>query len=147
MTETVALALDKRADRSLLRAAIWWPSQRVREAEVYERVFIYLDLFGLERWYDTQVQDLSVGVRRTLEIACQMAAEPKVLLLDEPSGGLAESEVDALAPMLRRLAHETGCGIVMIEHNEKLVSQLADRVVVLDLGRVLDTATTEGELS
>jgi branched-chain amino acid transport system ATP-binding protein len=60
-----------------------------------------------------------------------------VLLLDEPSSGLAQSEVEVFAPVVRRLAKETGCGVVVIEHDIPLVTSLSDRMVAVRLGSVL----------
>ena len=75
--------------------------------------------------------------RRKLMLACQFMREPKVLLLDEPASGLINSEIDALDIIIRRQADEFGTGIVLIEHRLELLSSIADRVVVLDLGEVI----------
>ena len=70
-----------------------------------------------------------------------MASEPRVLLLDEPSSGLAQAEVEVMGPVLRRLAGEMGCGILVIEHDLPLITALADRLVAMDLGTVIATGT------
>jgi branched-chain amino acid transport system ATP-binding protein len=63
-----------------------------------------------------------------------MATEPKLLLLDEPSSGLAQSEVEVLGPVIRRLPRETGCGVLVIEHDMALITALSDRLIAMELG-------------
>jgi ABC-type branched-subunit amino acid transport system ATPase component len=70
-----------------------------------------------------------------------MASEPRILLLDEPSSGLAQAETEMLAPTVRRLAADSGCGILAIEHDIPLVTAMADRLVAMELGAVI----AEGE--
>jgi branched-chain amino acid transport system ATP-binding protein len=66
-----------------------------------------------------------------------MATEPRLLLLDEPSSGLAQSEVEVLGPSIRRLSKDTGCGVVVIEHDMPLIQALSDRLIAMELGAVL----------
>jgi branched-chain amino acid transport system ATP-binding protein len=72
-----------------------------------------------------------------VDLACILAAEPTVLLLDEPSSGLAQAETDLLAPTVQRLVSATGCAAVVIEHDIPLISAMADRLVAMELGAVL----------
>ena len=74
------------------------------------------------RYRDKFVKELSTGLRRIVDLACVLAAEPKVLLLDEPSSGIAQAEAEGLAPLLRRVRFETGCSILIIEHDMPLIS-------------------------
>ena len=89
------------------------------------------------------MRELSTGTRRAVEVACQMAAEPKVLLLDEPSSGLAQAETEALGPALLRIVKETGCGILVIEHDLPLITSISDRLIAMELGRVVTTGTPQ----
>ncbi|MDQ1374680.1 MAG: hypothetical protein QOJ09_2018, partial [Actinomycetota bacterium] len=66
-----------------------------------------------------------------------LAAEPKVLLLDEPSSGIAQAEAEGLAPLLRRVQFETGCSILIIEHDMPLISGVSDELLALETGKVL----------
>jgi branched-chain amino acid transport system ATP-binding protein len=75
-----------------------------------------------------------------VDLAFIMATEPKLLLLDEPSSGLAQAEVEVLGPSIRRLAKDTGCGVLVIEHDMPLVEALSDRLIAMELGAVV----TEG---
>jgi ABC-type branched-subunit amino acid transport system ATPase component/MFS family permease len=83
---------------------------------------------------DKFVKELSTGLRRIVDLACVLAAEPKVLLLDEPSSGIAQAEAESLGPLLRRIRFETGCSILIIEHDMPLISAVSDQLVALESG-------------
>jgi ABC-type branched-subunit amino acid transport system ATPase component len=83
------------------------------------------------------VHELSTGTRRIVDLACVIAHRPQVLLLDEPSSGIAQREAEALAPLLERLRDELGASFVVIEHDLSLLNVVADRLLALDLGRVI----------
>ncbi len=85
--------------------------------------------------------DLSYGHQRILEIAMGLAQEPKIFILDEPTQGLAESEVDDFITLVRALAGETT--ILLIEHNMRVVMETADMIAVLDQGRMLAEGTPD----
>jgi ABC-type branched-subunit amino acid transport system ATPase component len=123
--------------KSALLAALWSPPVRRSERRIRQRVDGLIDLLGLAAFADKFVRELSTGTRRAVEIGCVMAAEPKVLLLDEPSSGLAQAESEALGPALSRIVHDTGCGLLVIEHDLPLVTSMADRLVAMDLGQVI----------
>ena len=91
----------------------------------------------LEPFRTNFVRELSTGTRRILDLACQIAHRPTVILLDEPSSGIAQREVEALAPVLVRLRDEMGAALVVIEHDIPLVTEISDRLVALDMGRVI----------
>jgi ABC-type branched-subunit amino acid transport system ATPase component len=76
-------------------------------------------------------------VRRLVELGSLVAQEPRVLLLDEPSAGLAEPETQALGRLLLRVRDRTGCAIVIVAHDVPLLLSIADRLVAMDLGRVV----------
>jgi branched-chain amino acid transport system ATP-binding protein len=137
--ENIAVALERRAVKSPLLAALWTPRVRRSERKLQARVDGFIELLGLTAYADKFVRELSTGTRRAVEVACQMAAEPKLLLLDEPSSGLAQAEVEALGPALNRIVRETGCGMLVIEHDLNLVTRVSDRIVAMDLGRVIAT--------
>ena len=139
--ENIAVALEKRAVKSPLMGALWLPSVRRSERKLMTRVDGYIELLGLGAYADKFVRELSTGTRRAVEVACQMAAEPKVLLLDEPSSGLAQAETEALGPALLRIVRETGCGMLVIEHDLPLISGISDRLIAMELGRVVTTGT------
>ena len=90
-----------------------------------------------------EILGLVVGeaTRRIVELACATAFEPRVLLLDEPSSGIAQRESEALAELLLSLRHRTGATLVIIEHDIPLVTSVADRLVCLDLGCIVAQGT------
>ena len=72
-----------------------------------------------------------------------LAHDPKVLLLDEPSSGIAQRETEALAPLLRRIQDETGCALLVIEHDMPLITSISDRMIALELGRPIVEGTPD----
>jgi ABC-type branched-subunit amino acid transport system ATPase component/MFS family permease len=139
--ENIAVALEKRANRSPLLGAVWAPSVRNSERKLTSRVDGFIELLGLTQYADKFIRELSTGTRRAVEVACQMAAEPRVLLLDEPSSGLAQAETEALGPALLRIVKETGCGMLVIEHDLPLITSISDRLIAMELGAVVTTGT------
>ncbi len=100
-----------------------------------------LDRIGLTDRADQTAQDLSYGHQRILEIAMGLAQDPTVFILDEPTQGLSESEVDDFVTLMKSLAGETT--ILLIEHNMRVVSETADYITVLDQGQVLASGTPD----
>jgi ABC-type branched-subunit amino acid transport system ATPase component/MFS family permease len=140
--EAIATALERHlSSRSTALAAAWAGPARKSERRARRRVAQLVELLSLGAYADKFVGELSTGTRRMVELACLTAAEPAVLLLDEPSSGLAQAEVEALGPVVQRLARELGAGVVMIEHDLPLVAAASDRMLALELGQVL----VEGE--
>ena len=106
-----------------------------------KRVTSVLARVGLSDRADQIAGDLSYGHQRILEIAMGLAQEPKIFILDEPTQGLAESEVDDFITLVRALAGETT--ILLIEHNMRVVMETADMIAVLDQGRMLAEGTPD----
>jgi ABC-type uncharacterized transport system ATPase subunit len=92
---------------------------------------------GLHGYRDTQVAALSTGTRRIVEISCLIALEPTLLLLDEPTSGIAQRETEALAQLLSKLKTDLDLTLCVIEHDIPLIMALSDRVVAMESGRVL----------
>jgi branched-chain amino acid transport system ATP-binding protein len=135
--ETIATALERKAVRNPLLTAIWAPPVRAAERRIDRQVDRLIDLLGLDAYADATLAELSTGTRRAVDMACVIALDPVVLLLDEPSSGLAQAESEALGPLLSRIVGETDCGMVLIEHDLPLVTSLADRLIAMESGMVL----------
>ena len=135
--EAIATALERTAVRNPLRTAVWAPPVRAAERRIARQVDRLVDLLGLDSYADATLAELSTGTRRAVDMACVIALEPVVLLLDEPSSGLAQAESEALGPLLSRIVRETGCGMVLIEHDLPLVTSMSDRLVAMEAGAVL----------
>jgi branched-chain amino acid transport system ATP-binding protein len=118
---------------AMLRLRAW----RRDEEEALARAERMLDMIDLRAWEAAYPHQLSYGTTRFLELASVLSLDPAVLLLDEPASGIQQKEVEALGPMLRRIRDETGCSIVLIEHDMSLLLSLSERVYALDFGRVI----------
>jgi ABC-type branched-subunit amino acid transport system ATPase component/ABC-type branched-subunit amino acid transport system permease subunit len=140
VTEAVMLANERTAPSSFFASALGLRgSERRKEKDALELV----SLMGLDPYRDKQVQELSTGTRRITEIACLMALRPTVLLLDEPSSGIAQRETEALGDLLRELKRQLDATLVVIEHDIPLIMGLADRIVAMDVGRVIAEGTPD----
>jgi branched-chain amino acid transport system ATP-binding protein len=136
--ETLALALERHIDvREPFACALSLPATRRSEAAVRQRVDELLEQVRLGRYRDACIAELSTGTRRIVELACTMAHRPSVLLLDEPSSGLAQRETEALGAVLTDLRADLDAALVVVEHDIPLLAGIADRLVCLHLGRVL----------
>jgi ABC-type branched-subunit amino acid transport system ATPase component/predicted MFS family arabinose efflux permease len=136
--ENLTVALERHLDsRSAAAAALHLPNVRRSERKAAARVDRLVELFGLGSSRDKFVRELSTGQRRIVDIACVMAAEPRVLLLDEPSSGIAQKEAEELGPLLSRIRYETGCSMLIIEHDMPLIMAVSDELLALELGAVV----------
>jgi len=136
--ETIAVARERAVRvRDPIAAALHLPRVRRSEAAVRARVNELVELLGLGAYADKFVHELSTGTRRIVDLACVLAHEPTVLLLDEPSSGIAQREAEALGPMLHDLRDQLGASLLVIEHDLTLLRAVSDRLVALDLGRVV----------
>jgi len=132
--ETVQLSLE-RAQPTRLPAALAGLSGPERRKEARARELV--EMMGLHAFRNRQILELSTGTRRITELACLVALDPSVLLLDEPAAGVAQRETEALAELLLRLRDELDLTIVVVEHDIPLVMRLADRIVAMESGRVI----------
>lgn len=108
-----------------------------RKQQADARVDELLGFVNLGRWKETQVASLSHGSQRLVEIAACLSVDPKLVLLDEPTAGLAEADTERVMEVVRDLRDRLGLTVVFVEHNMRFVSTLADTVMVMDRGRVL----------
>jgi branched-chain amino acid transport system ATP-binding protein len=138
VAENVALALERHLEvRDHLAAGLGLPAVREVEEDVAWTVADLVELLHLGAFRDKYVSELSTGSRRVVDLAMAIAHEPTVLVLDEPSSGVAQREAEALAPLLERIRTETGCAMLVIEHDMPLITSVSDRLLVLEQGRVL----------
>ncbi len=146
--ETLLVSLEQRLEvRSILLGGAGAPAARKDEKRARVRAERLLELLELSAYRDKFVRELSTGLRRIVDLACVLAAEPKVLLLDEPSSGIAQAEAEGLAPLLRRVRFETGCSILIIEHDMPLISAVSDELVALEQGTFVTRGTPEAVLN
>ncbi|WP_371526300.1 ABC transporter ATP-binding protein [Streptomyces sp. NBC_01283] len=117
------------------------PTRRTHERKRRARASTVLRECGLEGLADDYAGALPVGRARMVELARAVADPPRVLLLDEPASGMTADERGHLSAVIRHLADEENCAVLLVEHNVAFVMGLCARVVVLDLGRVLAEGT------
>ena len=124
--------------------ALRLPRVRREEAALDEHVAQIIELLDLQAVAETRVMDLSFGTQKRVELGRALASRPKLLLLDEPAGGLNHEEVEALMELLRRIRAELKLTILLVEHHMNLVMRVSDQVVALDFGRkIADGAPAE----
>ena len=138
VAETVAVALERHVScRSTLADGLQLPASFESELVVAERVDELLELMGLLALRHRPTGELSTGTRRIVDLACTLAHEPTVVLLDEPSSGVGQRETEALGGLLRDVRDRTGCAMVVIEHDMPMLRSISDRMVALELGAVI----------
>jgi branched-chain amino acid transport system ATP-binding protein len=131
--ENVMLGRHCRTGAGFLSSVFKLPAARKEEAEIEEKAREMLDFFSLSKEAETSAGDLPFGRQRAVEFARAMAAEPDILLLDEPASGLNMHETEELSALIRRI-NGTGITILLVEHDMSLVMDISDDIVVLNFG-------------
>jgi ABC-type branched-subunit amino acid transport system ATPase component len=132
--DCVTLAMERGEPTRFLRSfAGSGASDRRKEERARELVA----MMGLSRWRDKPTAELSTGTRRVAELACMIALEPVVLLLDEPSSGIAQRETEMLGEILTPIKEQLDLTLVLIEHDIPLVMGLSDRIIAMESGRII----------
>jgi branched-chain amino acid transport system ATP-binding protein len=140
VAETLATALERHIEvRDPLACMLRFGAVVESERDVARRVEELIELMNLQRYRDAFVSELSTGTRRVVELTCALAHAPSVLLLDEPSSGIAQKETEALGQVLLDVKERTGATLAVIEHDIPLISSIADTLVCLHLGEVIAT--------
>jgi branched-chain amino acid transport system ATP-binding protein len=105
------------------------------------RALSLLDYLDLGDVADREAGSLPYGIQKRVEAARALTSDPKLLLLDEPAGGLSREEVDALGDFVRRLQHDFALTVLVVEHHMRFVMGICDRVHVLDFGKLIASGT------
>jgi ABC-type branched-subunit amino acid transport system ATPase component len=146
--ETIKVALERHMrSRDIVAAAMHLPATYESELEADQRVDELIEMMGLAAFREKLTGELSTGTRRIVDIACILAQDPEIVLLDEPSGGVAQRETEALGPLLLRVQEFTGCSILIIEHDMPLLSYICDTMVALETGSVIAVGTPKEVLN
>jgi len=138
--ENVMVGRHCRTRAGLGSALLKLPFERREEGRIVRQALDYLDLVGLAARSHEPAGNLPFGLLRLLEIARALAAEPQILLLDEPAAGLNTAETEQLAKLIGSL-RQRGMSIILVDHDMRLVMELSDRVAVLDQGRKIADGT------
>lgn len=142
--DNVIAALEWRGGGGgLLADLVRAPTRLKRERSRRKRAQEVLELCGIADIAKTPAAMLPLGKARLAEMARAIVDRPQLLLLDEPTSGLEEAEVESFGHSIRAIRKEQACGVILVEHDVGFVMRLSDRVVVLDLGRILADGTPE----
>jgi branched-chain amino acid transport system ATP-binding protein len=122
-------------------AGIGWPGIRRAEREAVERAEEALEFVGLAGYGPRPAAGLPFGTLKAIELARALVSRPRLVLLDEPAGGLNHAELETLSELIRRINTELGITPLVVEHHMNMVMSISDRVVVLDFGRKIADGT------
>lgn len=135
--ETVLVAVDRMDRSGTLGSLIGAPWVRAGEKRKRDAAIEVLGRVGLANRAANLTGELSTGMRRLCELATVMAAQPRLILLDEPTAGIAQREVEAFRPLLAGLRDKLGCSVLIIEHDVPLLMALCDWIYALESGTVI----------
>lgn len=135
--ETVLVALESTEPSELVPSMLSLPPSRRAERHKRTRADELIDLVGMGRYADAPIATLSTGTRRIAELACLMALEPPVLLLDEPTAGVAQKETEAFGPLILEIRKQLDATVIIIEHDMPLIMAMSDQVHCLEAGRLI----------
>jgi branched-chain amino acid transport system ATP-binding protein len=141
--DNLMLGRHVRMKAGVLSSAVYWglaQKEDIAHREVVEEIIDFLKLQDLRK---QQTAALAYGLRKRVELGRALALEPKVLLLDEPMGGMNQDEKEDMARYILDVNQERGVTVVLIEHDMGVVMDISDKVVVLDRGRRIATGTPD----
>ena len=142
--ENLLLGRHLHVRANLIDAMFASPRWRRAEIEQRKRVEDLMDILDLQAFRDMPVASLPYGIKKLIEVARALASEPSLLLLDEPTAGMTAEEKDEMIFRLMSLKKELGLSLLVVEHDLRVVSQLAERIVVLDYGvKIADGSPNE----
>jgi ABC-type branched-subunit amino acid transport system ATPase component/ABC-type branched-subunit amino acid transport system permease subunit len=141
--ETIMVALEARQRSLLVPSMLSLPpspwSERTKRKQAAE-IIAYL---GLDRYADNLLSELSTGSRRIVELGALLALDTRLMLLDEPTAGVAQKETEAFGPLIKAIQQDLGSSILIIEHDMPMVMAISDRVYCLEAGAVIAEGTPD----
>ena len=143
VVETIQVALSQQRKTGFVSALLGAPWVRAFDRETRAQAEEVVESFGLTQWADAMTIELSTGTRRICDLAAQVAGRPRVLLLDEPTAGVAQRDAEAFGPLVRRIRDDLGCGILIVEHDMPLLMGVCDRVYAMEAGRIIAEGTPD----
>ena len=148
VSENLSVAQNRWIDvHGVATAALHLPRAFDSEEAIARRTTELIELLGLAQYRHHVVRELSTGTRRVVDLACLVAHRPTVILLDEPTAGIAQREVEALAPVVRRLRDDMGSTLFVIDHDLPFLTEISDRLVAMDRGQVIAVGTAHDVLA
>jgi ABC-type branched-subunit amino acid transport system ATPase component len=141
--DVLLLTQDARRPVGVLSSTLQAPWARRSERSKRAALDQVMGSFGLDRFRRHRIAHLSTGTRRVVDLASIVLARPRLLLLDEPTAGIAQREAEAFVPLLRRLHELADTTIVLVEHDVPLVFELCSKVVMMETGAVVSSGTPD----
>ncbi|KXL52420.1 lipopolysaccharide export system ATP-binding protein LptB [Anaerotignum neopropionicum] len=141
--QNVMMGYDYQAKSGLFSSIIRTPKQIKEEEKMHEDAMKLLTIFHMEDLAEEKAKNLPYGQQRRLEIARALAANPKLLLLDEPAAGMNPQETAELTELIRWIRDEFKISILLIEHDMKLVMNVCEKITVLSFGQLLAAGKPE----
>jgi branched-chain amino acid transport system ATP-binding protein len=141
--ENVMVGAHCRSSAGFLASALRLPSVSAEEARLRDKARKIMDDLDLTQFQHRPVGDLPFGIQKRVEFARALAAEPKLLLLDEPAAGLNHEELSDLARLIRDARDRLGITVLLVEHHMSLVMSVSDHIVALNFGRKIAEGTPE----
>lgn len=141
--ETIQVALSRANRVGFVSSALGAPWVRSVERSTAKEALEMIERLGLTEYTHSLTSELSTGTRRICDLATQLAARPSLLLLDEPTAGVAQREGERFPLLLRRIRDEMGASILIVEHDMPLLMGLCDRVYAMETGQVIAEGTPQ----
>ncbi|GGM89749.1 ATP-binding cassette domain-containing protein [Dactylosporangium sucinum] len=141
--ETVRVALEARDRSAFVPSLLALPGGWARERRKFADADSYIDFLGLGRYAHSLTSELSTGTRRIVEMCCLLAQGADVLMLDEPTGGVAQKESEAFGPLIKSIQRELSATVVIIEHDMPLTMSISDRMYCYSAGQLIAEGTPE----
>ncbi|HSV54219.1 MAG TPA: ABC transporter ATP-binding protein [Burkholderiaceae bacterium] len=139
--ENVMVGAHSRSRSGFVSGALRWPSVAAEERRLRERADEIMDYLELTPFRDRAVADLPFVTQKRVELGRALAADPKLLMLDEPAAGLNHEELGELARLIRDVRDRLGITVLLVEHHMQLVMSVSDHIVALNFGRKIAQGT------
>ncbi|MEX1008744.1 MAG: branched-chain amino acid ABC transporter permease/ATP-binding protein [Acidimicrobiia bacterium] len=139
--ETVMVALEARQRSLLIPSLLALPPSPFVERRKRKQADEIIAYLGLSRYASGLVSELSTGTRRIVELASLLALDARLILLDEPTAGVAQKETEAFGPLIKTIQHDLGSSILIVEHDMPMVMSISDRIYCLEAGSVIAEGT------
>jgi ABC-type branched-subunit amino acid transport system ATPase component len=131
------VALEARERSLLVPSALALPPSPKAERRKRSQADEIISYLGLGRYADSLMAELSTGTRRIVELGALIALDTRLMLLDEPTAGVAQRETEAFGPLIETIRADLGASILIIEHDMPMVMAISDRIYCLESGRVI----------